>query len=92
MENLTDLKNLLARALGDSAFRARLLRDPIQAARSIGAELTEAQSAAVEQLRDDIRSQAEKVSTVGAVIRARVVVNPILLPLSRPRAAQFVPA
>lgn len=89
MENLIDLSNLLTRALGDCAFRARLLKDPVQTARSIGAELTGHQSAALQRFRDDIRRQSKVIPPMGN-LRARVVVNPILLPLRKPRAAQYV--
>lgn len=89
MDNLIDLSKLLKRALADSAFRTRLLNDPVRTARSIGTELTGHQSAALQRLREEIRNQANVIRPLG-VLRARVVVNPILLPLRRPRAAQIV--
>lgn len=94
MASLTELKNLLAKATSDAKFRALLLKNPAQAAQGMGINLSEAQSAAVKNLHQGIKTQAESLASLAGAVHARIVTQPMVLlkkPEGTPRKSPTKP-
>lgn len=80
MANLTDLKNLLSKALSDPAFRSRLLKSPVQTAAKFGVKLTPGQSSAIKKLHRGIKKQADRLMRLAADVRGSMVISPRVVP------------
>ena len=84
MSSNQDLKNLQAKVIGDTGFRARFLRDPLAVAACLGIALNATQVAAANDVHQKIEGPRQEAfsPTECAVIVTfpRVVSTPHLLP------------